>query len=182
MDIVLGLLALQAALGAFDTLYFHEWRARLVARIPTTADELRLHAVRDFVYAALFGTLPFVAWHGAFVLLLGALLLIEIVVTMMDFIVEERVRKPMGGVFAGERVTHALMGIFYGAMLGYFVPVLAGWWREPTGWAVDPAPIPTAFAALLALMAAGTFVSGVRDSYALVDMKHGAWPWQRVPQ
>jgi phosphatidylglycerophosphate synthase len=180
VDVVLWLLALQAALGAFDTLYFHEWRARLVARIPTTADELRLHAGRDFVYAALFGTLPFVAWHGALVIVLAILLATEIVVTLADFVVEERVRKPMGGVFAGERVTHALMGIVYGAMLGYFVPVLADWWREPTGWVIAPAPIPAVFAAVLALMAAGTFVSGLRDTYALIDMKHGSWPWQRV--
>jgi hypothetical protein len=182
MDVVLWLLALQAALGGFDTLYFHEWRARLVARIPTTSDELRLHAVRDFVYAVLFGTLPFFAWQGALVPVLCTLLVTEIAVTLADFVVEERVRKPMGGVFAGERVTHALMGIVYGAMLGYFVPVLRDWWAAPTGFAAEAAPIPGVFAAVLLLMACGTLISGLRDTYALLDMRRGAWPWQRIAQ
>jgi hypothetical protein len=44
----LWLLALQGALGAFDTLYYHEWRARLPAGGDSTRDELRLHAARDF--------------------------------------------------------------------------------------------------------------------------------------
>lgn len=182
MDVVLGLLALQALLGAFDTLYFHEWRARLVARIPTTSDELRLHAVRDFVYAALFTTLPFLAWHGVFAALLIVLLLVEIVVTLADFLVEERVRKPMGGVFKGERITHALMGIVYGAMLGYFVPILRDWWSTPTGIVVDVAPIPGVFAVGLLVAGMGIFISGLRDTYALIDMRHGSWPWQRVVQ
>ena len=177
MKIVLILLTLQAALGAFDTLYFHEWRARLVARVPATTDELRLHAVRDFVYAALFATLPFVAWQGLWVGALVALLLIEIVVTMGDFIVEERVRKPLGGVFAGERVTHALMGIVYGAMLAYFVPVLREWASRPTTLAADPAPLPLAFALVLVAMAAGVLVSGLRDVYALTELPNGRWPW-----
>lgn len=182
MDIVLSLLALQALLGAFDTLYFHEWRARLVARIPTTSDELRLHAVRDFVYAALFGSLPFFAWQGALTALLVVLLLLEIAVTLADFVVEERVRKPMGGVFHGERVTHALMGIVYGAMLAYFVPVLGDWFAAPTGIVRDTASIPLPFAVLLVMMAMGTLASGIRDAYSLFDLRHGSWPWQRISQ
>jgi len=178
MRVVLLLLTLQASLGAFDTLYFHEWRARLVARVPTTTEELRLHAVRDFVYAILFGTLPFLAWQGAWVIPLVTLLIVEIVVTMGDFIVEEKVRKPLGGVFPGERVTHALMGIVYGAMLAYFLPVLRDWASRPTALAIDPAPLPLAIALLLAVMAVGVFASGVRDMYALLELPNGRWPWQ----
>src|SRR4029434_9177885 len=58
----LWLLAIQGAIGAFDTLYYHEWRARLPAR--GAAAELRLHAARDFLYAVIFGTLPWVSWEG----------------------------------------------------------------------------------------------------------------------
>ena len=36
MNTVLWLLAVQGALGAFDTLYYHEWRARLPAGVPGT--------------------------------------------------------------------------------------------------------------------------------------------------
>ena len=54
MSTVLWLLALQGALGGFDTAYYHEWRARLVAHVPDTRVELYLHALRDFVYALVF--------------------------------------------------------------------------------------------------------------------------------
>ena len=51
----LWLLAIQGALGAFDTIYYHEFRARLPGGVPGTAPELRLHGVRDLIYAVLFG-------------------------------------------------------------------------------------------------------------------------------
>src|SRR5437773_2155012 len=104
MTTVLWLLAVQGAIGAFDTLYYHEWRARLPGRGPMAAPELRLHAVRDFLYAALFGTLPWLAWQGLWVLALAVVMLAEIVLTLADFVVEVRVRKPIGDVYAGERV------------------------------------------------------------------------------
>src|SRR5436190_18249124 len=119
MITALWLLAAQGIIGAFDTLYFHEWRAKLPGRVPGTAPELKLHAVRDFLYAVLFGTLPWLAWHGAWAVFLAGVLLAEIVLTLADFVVEIRVRKPLGDVYGGERVTHAVMGILYGAMVGY---------------------------------------------------------------
>ena len=33
-------------------------------------------------------------------------------------------RKDLGDVYAGERVTHAIMGILYGGMLACLVPTL----------------------------------------------------------
>ena len=72
MEIALILLSIQGVIGAFDTLYYHEWKAHLPARGRTSAPELYLHAARDFLYAVLFGTLPWLAWHGAWVAGLGA--------------------------------------------------------------------------------------------------------------
>ncbi|MCB1006898.1 MAG: hypothetical protein KDB35_22135, partial [Acidimicrobiales bacterium] len=91
MNGVLSLLALQGALGAFDTLYFHEWRARLPGR-PEMRSELRLHAARSVIYGIVFCTLPWVSWIGPAGWLLVALLLIEAVITFADFVVEDRVR------------------------------------------------------------------------------------------
>ena len=65
MIVALWLLAIQGVIGAFDTLYYHEWRARLPARGAQSASELKLHAARDFLYAVLFATLPWIAWQGA---------------------------------------------------------------------------------------------------------------------
>ena len=76
-----------------------------------------LHALRDFLYAVLFGTLPWLAWQGLCALALAAVLFTEVLLTLADFVVEIRVRKPLGDVYGGERVTHAVMGIIYVAMV-----------------------------------------------------------------
>jgi len=170
------LLAVQGVIGAFDTLYYHEWRARLPGR-GTAAPELRIHAVRDFFYALLFGSLPWFAWQGSWVIFLSGVLLAEIVLTMTDFVVEIRVRKPMGDVFAGERITHAVMAIVYGAMIAHLLPVLAHWWSLPKALVMTPAEAPAALRWSLTVMAAGVFLSGLRDLYAALGLPHGGWPW-----
>ena len=127
MTIALWLLALQGMIGAFDTFYYHEWRARLPARGQAAASELKLHAARHFFYAVMFGTLPWLAWQGLWVIILGAVILAEIILTLWDFVVEIAVRKSLGDVYAGERVTHAIMGILYGGMLAFLLPVVVRW-------------------------------------------------------
>src|SRR5438067_9743763 len=100
----LWLLAIQGIIGAFDTLYYHEWRARLPGRIPGTAPELRLHALRDFLYAVLFATLPWLAFQGLWVFALAALLLAEIVLILAEVMVEIRVRTRLGDAYGAARV------------------------------------------------------------------------------
>jgi len=175
MIVALWLLAVQGALGAFDTVWYHEWRARLAWRREARR-ELALHAVRDFLYAVIFATLPYLEWRGAwahaFVAILGA----EIVITLTDFVIETYDRE----VEAGERVTHAIMGICYGAMLAMLIPVLARWSGRPTGFARPMMPMPPALRGALTLMAAGVFLSGVRDAIAACSLppacttSHGA--------
>jgi hypothetical protein len=177
MSAVLWLLAVQGAIGAFDTLYYHEWRARLPARGPRAAAELRLHAVRDYLYAVLFGTLPWLAWQGLWALVLVCVLAAEIVLTMTDFVVEKEVRRSLGDVYPGERVTHAVMAILYGAMLANLLPTLAGWWSQPTGMATASPEVPGWLRWLLTGMAAGVLASGVRDLYASFGLPLGGWPW-----
>jgi hypothetical protein len=177
MTVALWLLAIQGVIGAFDTIYYHEWRARLPARGWQVASELKLHAARDFFYGVLFATLPWVAWQGRWVLLLVAVIVAEIALTLSDFVVESVVRKPIGDVYAGERVTHAIMGILYGAMVAHLIPVLAGWWREPTAFVVTPPVIPESLRWALSAMAAGVCASGLRDLYAAFELPHGGWPW-----
>src|SRR5262249_55588109 len=109
----LWLLALQGVIGAFDTLYYHEWRARLPAAGSIAGPELKLHAARDVLYAVLFATLPWVAWQGIWAAVLVAILVAEVLLTLADFVTETTVRRSLGDVYAGERVTHAIMGIVY---------------------------------------------------------------------
>jgi hypothetical protein len=176
MTAALSLLAVQGLIGAFDTLYFHEWRARLPARIPGTAPELRLHAVRSLLYALLFGTLPWCRWQGAWTGVLIAVIAAEIVLTMADFVVEASVRKPLGDVYPGERVTHAVMGIVYGGMLACLAPTLREWWAAPTRLVAAPA-VNAPLRVALSAMALGVLVSGLRDLYAALGLPGAGFPW-----
>ncbi|CAN5327595.1 hypothetical protein BH23ACT9_BH23ACT9_07930 [soil metagenome] len=180
MSTALWLLALLGVVGAFDTLYFHEWRGQLVAR-PDMRPELRLHVARDAIYVIVFATLPLVAWHGWFTAALALLLLAEIVITLADFVTEDRVRTAIGGVFPGERITHAIMGIIYGAMLAYLTPTLWQWAQEPTGITGAPHQVPATVTWGLVLMAAGILLHGLRDLYAVLGMPGSNWPWPPAP-
>ncbi|HEY2016037.1 MAG TPA: hypothetical protein VGH38_21190, partial [Bryobacteraceae bacterium] len=150
---ILVLLAL-GSMGAFDTLYYHEWKLRL-PETPTAGRELRLHAARDFAYAIVFGSLAWLTWNGLFVWPFAAILLFEIVVTLTDFIEEDRTRK----LPAGERVMHALMGIAYGVFLSLLYPHAAQWQRLASGFGAADYGV---LSWILTLFATGVFGSGIR--------------------
>jgi hypothetical protein len=158
MRTAIWLLLIQASLGAFDTLYYHEYRLNL-AQSAHTRVELRLHASRDLAYAIIIGSLGFVTWHGAFTWVLLALLLAEIAITLWDFIEEDKIRR----LPAGERAMHAIMGIVYGAFLAFLIPQMIGWARLATGFGSSDHGFP---AWLLLVLAAGVFASGIRDALA----------------
>jgi hypothetical protein len=176
----LWLLAVLGLLGGFDTVYFHEIRGRLPAHLPGLQPELKLHAGRSFIYVAVFGTLPWIAWRGAWAVVLAALLLCEISITLADFIVEDQVRKPMGGLLPGERVTHTIMAIVYGAMLAHLIPVILHWRHLPSRLAIDLAPVPLWLRLGLSALAVGTFAFATRDAYAVIGFPRplARWPWQ----
>jgi hypothetical protein len=158
MKAAIWLLLLQALLGAFDTLYYHEYRLKL-AQSAHTGMELRLHAARDFAYAIIIGSLGFLTWHGVFAWILLALLLSEIGITLWDFIEEDRIRR----LPAGERAMHAVMGIVYGAFLAFLIPQMIEWSTRPTGFGPSYHGFP---AWMLLVLAAGVLASGIRDLIA----------------
>lgn len=180
MSTALWLLGLLGLVGAFDTVWFHEWRGQLVAR-PAMRPELKLHVARDAIYVVIFGSLPLVAWRGWWAAVLTLLLVAEIVITLADFVTEDKVRAGIGGVFPGERITHAIMGIIYGAMLGYLTPTLWRWTQEPTSLVSASHPVPVALTWALVAMAAGILLHGLRDLYALSGRPSSQWPWRGTP-
>jgi hypothetical protein len=165
MTAALALLLVNVVLGGWDTLWYHEHRARLTAKLAHTAPELRLHVVRDAVYAGLYGTLAWWRPTGWLVAVVGVGLTVEIGATLADFIVEDRDRPAIGGLAPGERVLHTLMAIVYGAMLCRLVPVLIAGATEPTGLAT--AGVPQWMSVASALAAVGIACSGTRDALAL---------------
>ncbi|MBS0472197.1 MAG: TIGR01777 family oxidoreductase [Proteobacteria bacterium] len=121
------LIALQIAMGAFDTLFHHELTERLAWR-PSQRRELLLHGPRNLLYAALFVTLGWFEPHGVFAMAVMAVLAVELVITLTDFVEEDRTRK----LPASERITHTLLALNYGAILVLLVPVLRGWAEQGT--------------------------------------------------
>lgn len=155
MNNAIWFLLAQGLLGAFDTLWYHEYKLRL-PHTHTARAELRLHAARDFAYAVIFISLGTAAWRGVLAWVFLAILIFEIVVTLWDFIEEDRTRR----LPPGERITHAVMGFLYGAFLYTLVPDLWRWSQLPTGFArIDHGLISW----VLIAFGVGVAASGVRD-------------------
>src|SRR5579864_3635274 len=119
MSVPFTLLAIQALLGGIDNLWHHEITARLPAR-RVAAGELSLHALRELLYAFIFLGLAWFRWQGYWAFLIVAVLAVEIVVTLADFVVEDKTRR----LLPSERVLHAVLALNYGVVLAFLVPAL----------------------------------------------------------
>jgi uncharacterized protein (TIGR01777 family) len=181
MNAVFAILAVQALLGGFDNLWHHELGARLPQRA-SARFELALHAAREGVYGVVFLGLAWVEWHGAFAWLLAALLGAEVVITLADFLEEDRTRElpPL------ERVLHTVLAVSYGLFVGALAPRLWVWGHEPTALAAAPHGLVswlfTAFAAALFAWSARN-AAAVRGLGALTPLAHargGQWRMQRT--
>jgi hypothetical protein len=158
MKTALEVLMLLGMLGASDTFYYHEYKLRL-PYTPSARTELKLHAIRDFSYCIVFGSLAWTTWNGLFIIPLAMIFLFEVWVTMTDFLEEDKTRKLPGG----ERVMHGLMGIVYGVFLALLFPHAVGWTKLASGFgAADYGMISW----ILTVFAAGVAASGVRDLVA----------------
>jgi uncharacterized protein len=162
MKTVLLLLVLQGCLGAFDTIYYHELRLRLSSLI-AGKKELKLHAARDFLYTVILGSLAWISWNGFLAWILGGFLLAEVLITLMDFREEDRSRK----VPPGERTTHVVMAIVYGAFLATLLPEIWSWVNLPTGFQRHHYGL---LSGVLSTFALGVFISGLRDFRAAVAL------------
>lgn len=150
-----SLIALQISFGAFDTLFHHEFTERLPWRA-SQQDELKLHGVRNLFYSVIFVTLGFTEPMGVFAIALIAALGVEIVITLWDFVEEDRSRR----LPPSERVLHTLLALNYGAILALLALVLIGWAGEPTMLAAADYGM---MGWMCAAAAMGTTIFGVRD-------------------
>ena len=164
MDIILNLLIAQGLLGAFDTLYHHELTEALPRR-PSTRKELSIHALRAVLYGAVFAGIAWLEWRGIWAGVLAMIVLIEVFLTLWDFVVEDQTRK----LPASERVLHTVLAINGGAVFGlFFAFTWLDWLAQPSalfavsyGWK----------SAVLTLFALGVTLSGVRDGFAAWRLK-----------
>ena len=152
------LIAMQVAMAAFDTIYHHELTERLAWR-PSQRHELALHAARSLIYLVLFVVLGFLEVHGVFALVLMALLVVEVFITLADFIEEDVSRK----LPASERVNHTLLAINYGAILALALPVLVAWASARASVGLVSHGL---WSALMAFATVGAAIFGLRDLLA----------------
>lgn len=157
-ELLAALVICQIAMGAFDTLYHHEMTERLAWRA-SARTELRLHAVRNWFYGVLFLIAAWVEPHGALAIAILAVLAVELVITLWDFVEEDLSRK----LPATERVTHTLLAVNYGAILAFIGPMLWDWAALPTGATLVSRGW---LGALLTLSALAVAVFGARDWFA----------------
>lgn len=157
LDVGLAILLLHGALWVFDSLVNHGWYARL-REDPRAAPELNLHALRAAAYAVIFGGLAWFEWHGAFVVMLAALVTSEFALSLAGAVLADRSRD-VGRV---ERVVHLARGITTGAWAGFvFFTAFANWMALPT--ALAPMSYGWVSLALSAYAVAAAFVA-LRDA------------------
>jgi uncharacterized protein (TIGR01777 family) len=172
MTPVFALLILQTLLGAFDNLWHHEITERLPAK-RSAAGELALHCARELIYGCVFLQLAWLESHGAWVTLLVALLGLEIVITLADFVLEDRTRRlpPL------ERILHTILAINFGLFLAVLTPTLIQWWSLPT--AITTANH-GAYSWLLSVFASGTLLWSLRNAIAVLRLRRPP-EWVRNP-
>lgn len=155
MEALLWFVAVQGVLGAFDMFYHHEFKEKLPWR-KTAHREMLLHGARNFFYAVVFFSFGWVAWQGAFAWVFAAIIFTEVLITLWDFVEEDRTRK----LPETERVTHAVLTLNYGAIIALFVPILLGWQQQHTGFAMMDFGF---LSWLITIYALGVFIWAIRD-------------------
>ena len=156
--IALQLMAAQGILGALDTILHHEITEALPRRL-TAGKELTIHAIRAMLYSVLFIGLSFWTWQGVWAVVLVVIFGIEIVLTLWDFVVEDKTRL----LPATERVMHTVLAINGGAFIALLLINFSTWYASPTaltftnnGW----------LSCFLAVCGVGVGLSGIRDAFA----------------
>lgn len=156
--LALQLMAAQAILGAFDTLYHHELTEALAQRSSARL-ELKIHAIRALLYSVLFIGLAGWVWHGAWAWVLIAIFAIEIGLTLWDFVTEDKTRL----LPATERVTHTVLAMNGGAFVALLLINAPNWLAQPTALVWQSHGLLSIF---LGLAGIGVGLSGVRDAIA----------------
>lgn len=158
----LGLLTVQGLLGAYDNFRNHEFREGLAYRARQRF-ELGWHTARELLYLLAFPTFAGLNWHGVYAWIFAAILLVEIHVTLADFVEEDRSRT----LSAHERVLHTLLTLNWGAAMALFVPTLLAWGAEPDGIELVWRGV---FTPIMLIFTAGVLLFALREGLAALRL------------
>jgi hypothetical protein len=145
------LLLLIGHLGAFDVLYFHTWRCDL-ARRPECRREVLWHTIRHAVYALQFLWVANLRFHGAALLALVLLYVVDASVAWADVWEETESRRTQGGLPRGEYLMHVILSVLVGLCLASVGQAV---WPDralPAAVVLAPPDVPFALRALMSFM------------------------------
>ena len=131
METALLLLSIQGFIGAYDSIYHHEFKERLSLK-ESASLELKIHSMRSILYCVLFLSFGWIEWHGLLAVLFTLILVVELILTLWDFVVEDQTRD----LPHTERITHTVLALNFGAILALLAPALLDWYHAPTGFAL----------------------------------------------
>lgn len=174
MNIVFIIMSVQIALGALDNFWHHEFTEKLPSK-PSARHELTMHAIRELLYGAIFMGLAWYEWHGIWGIVLVGLILTELVVTLIDFIIEDKTRllPPL------ERVLHTILAINIGVFMAVFAPIVWVWIAQPSQMVSVEYGLWSWFFTACAI---GVFAWGIRNVIAVGKLHILKVPeWQRKP-
>jgi hypothetical protein len=148
-------LMLHGVLGGADVILNHEMLARLPAQ-PNAGPEVRLHSMREALFAAIFTSLAWFEWHGHSAWWIAALFLGEVMVSARDVVVEGDTRV----LPVPERVMHLFLFMNLGVLLVLIGAALFEWSADPT----ELVPVSYGWASwVMSAMAIGSLAFAVRD-------------------
>lgn len=157
---------IQIIMGGTDTLLHHEFTERLAWQ-PSAQKELKLHALRNWIYAGLFLTFAWGQPQGLYAMIAFAFIIGEVIITLWDFVEEDLSRK----LPATERVLHTLLALNYGAILVLILPLLWNASGNPTAYesilTTSTYPYGTI---VLTIASLGVALFGLRDYLAAIRL------------
>ncbi len=171
MSLFFLMFTIQTFLGGLDSLLHHEITERLPAKVGRNGAQPACGA-RVSLRVHLFA-LAWYEWRGGWALLIAAVLLLEVGITLADFVVEDRTRR----LPPFERVLHTVLAMNYGVALTVLAPILYGWWQLPATIAeVEYGAVSWLFTAF----AVGVLLWSVRNTIAVIGHRRPA-EWVRNP-
>ena len=166
LEIVFYILICQGLLGAFDVLWNHEYKESLPSK-DSAALEQQIHGVRELLYSVIFLGLAWFTWGGFWACVFFGIVVVEILLTAWDFLVEDQTRK----LSPTERVVHLVMSMTGGAYVAFLILVLWDWFADES---VLTFASYGAFSYILSLFGLGVLAWGVRDLIAGVKLARAA--------
>jgi uncharacterized protein len=162
MTAALYILAFQTLLGALDNVLHHEITERLPSK-PSARFELTLHSAREGVYGILFFIFAWTNPQGVFAVAVIGLLIVEIVITITDFVEEDRTRH----LPPFERVLHTVLAVSFGMFLAVIAPILLANTMAPSALIATSHGLLSWF---FTLAAVGVLAFAIRDALAVYTL------------